>query len=177
MDVDDSRILAESLLAGPLPRRWRHVRGVARAAWRLAADSGLDRETLLTAAWLHDIGYAPAIADTGFHPLDGARYLRRLGWPDAVCVLVAHHTGARVEARAHGLDARLDAEFSDTSTPERDALWVADATTGPCGQPMSIDERIVEIAARYGTADPVALAINASRGELRAAAERLARAH
>jgi hypothetical protein len=32
----------------------------------------------VAAAWLHDIGYAPAIAEsgTGFHPLDGARYLR-----------------------------------------------------------------------------------------------------
>ena len=31
---------------------------------------------MTAAAWLHDIGYAPAVDDTGFHPLDGARYLR-----------------------------------------------------------------------------------------------------
>jgi len=31
------------------------------------------------AAYLHDIGYAEPLVDTGFHPLDGAVYLRGLG--------------------------------------------------------------------------------------------------
>lgn len=35
-----------------------------------------DRAVLITAAWLHDIGYSPDIQYTGFHPLDGGR-LRR----------------------------------------------------------------------------------------------------
>ncbi|WP_406239339.1 hypothetical protein [Nocardia sp. NBC_01009] len=30
----------------------------------------------MTAAWLHDIGYAPDIARIGFHPVDGAEFLR-----------------------------------------------------------------------------------------------------
>jgi HD superfamily phosphodiesterase len=33
-------------------------------------------DLLEAAAWLHDIGYSPEIAVSGFHPLDGARYLR-----------------------------------------------------------------------------------------------------
>ncbi|MFF0177015.1 DNA methyltransferase family protein [Micromonospora profundi] len=32
------------------------------------------------AAWLHDIGYAPEIVDTGFHALDGGRWLLREGF-------------------------------------------------------------------------------------------------
>jgi len=44
---------------------------------------GLD-DTLVCADWLHDIGYAPALVATGFHPLDGARFLEsvglRVGW-------------------------------------------------------------------------------------------------
>ena len=36
-------------------------------------------DDLVAAAWLHDIGYAPELVETGFHPLDGARYLRREG--------------------------------------------------------------------------------------------------
>lgn len=32
-----------------------------------------ERATLVVAAWLHDIGYAPEIGHTLFHPLDGAR--------------------------------------------------------------------------------------------------------
>ncbi|WP_323098242.1 hypothetical protein [Intrasporangium sp. YIM S08009] len=31
------------------------------------------------AAWLHDVGYAPSVAQTEFHPLDGARFLQKYG--------------------------------------------------------------------------------------------------
>ena len=36
-------------------------------------------EVLTQAAVLHDVGYAPDVAITGFHPLDGARHLSRSG--------------------------------------------------------------------------------------------------
>ena len=41
-------------------------------------------EELIAAAWLHDIGYGSLLRDTGFHPIDGAQYLRRKGWPKPV---------------------------------------------------------------------------------------------
>jgi hypothetical protein len=70
---------AEGLL-GPLGDRWAHVQAVAEQASRIAtavlpAD---ERETLVAAVWLHDIGYAPALATTGLHTLDGARHLEAL---------------------------------------------------------------------------------------------------
>jgi hypothetical protein len=46
------------------------------AAWSLTAVLGADTDLLEAAAWLHDIGYAPGLAVTGLHALDGARYLR-----------------------------------------------------------------------------------------------------
>jgi HD superfamily phosphodiesterase len=56
------------------------------------------------AAWLHDIGYAPGLAVTGLHALDGARYLRDAQHADAMlCRLVAHHSWAIIEARERGL--------------------------------------------------------------------------
>ena len=64
------------------------------------------------AAWLHDIGYASPLVDSGFHPLDGARYLRRIGFGDRLLwTLVAHHTCALVEAEERGLADILAAEF------------------------------------------------------------------
>jgi len=76
--VEDAAVLAGTWLAGALPQRWRHVQSVARrAGW--AADRLSLPEDLVAAAWLHDIGYAPGLAVTGFHPLDGARFLRRAG--------------------------------------------------------------------------------------------------
>ncbi|MFI9342362.1 HD domain-containing protein [Streptomyces sp. NPDC052773] len=73
--------LAESLLP-PLGNRWLHTQAVAaRAREASAAVSEADRDLLVAAAWLHDIGYAPELRDTGFHPLDGARHLESLGAP------------------------------------------------------------------------------------------------
>src|SRR5512142_548163 len=67
-----AREMARGLLAEALPRRWAHVQGVAGKAERVAASLTLG-DALAVAAWLHDVGYAPSVADTGFHPLDGAR--------------------------------------------------------------------------------------------------------
>ena len=68
--------LARTLLERALPRRWAHVQGVAARARGLAPTLGADAELLEAAAWLHDIGYLPELAQTGMHGLDGARYLR-----------------------------------------------------------------------------------------------------
>lgn len=163
--------LANAYLAEPLPRRWRHVQAMAAEATRLAVAMDLDT-TLVCAAWLHDIGYAPAIIDTGFHPLDGARYLRRTGWADAVCTLVANHSCAGVEAVERGLGDDLSREFRDEPSVERDALWTADATTGPDGQRMTLEERVREVEQRYGTDDLVARCMRHVRPELQAAITR-----
>ena len=96
--------LARALLQEPLPRRWAHVQGVATRARSLAPVLGADADLLEAAAWLHDIGYAPALAVTGLHALDGARYLRDARHADAMlCRLVAHHSYAIIEAGERGL--------------------------------------------------------------------------
>ena len=82
MTGDVVQELAESKLAEALPRRWQHVQAVAaQAAW-LAVIPSVAGDALVAAAWLHDIGYAPDLVDVGFHPIDGARFLRKLGADD-----------------------------------------------------------------------------------------------
>jgi putative nucleotidyltransferase with HDIG domain len=93
IDVEAVAALAETRLAQVLPRRWRHVRAVAQRARSVATTLSLP-DDLLAAAWLHDIGYAPELAETGFHPLDGARFLRRAGVDGQVVSLVAYHSCA-----------------------------------------------------------------------------------
>ena len=108
--VSEAREMARSVLAEALPRRWEHVQGVAGKAERVSAEIALDGEVLVSAAWLHDIGYAPAVLGTGFHPLDGARYLAGLGAPERVVNLVARHSNAILEAELRGLGDLLDLE-------------------------------------------------------------------
>jgi hypothetical protein len=76
--------LARALLQEPLPRRWAHSQGVAARARSLAPVLGADADLLEAAAWRHDIGYAPALALTGLHQLDGARHLRDAQHADAL---------------------------------------------------------------------------------------------
>ena len=102
--------LLESMLAEALPRRWRHVRSVARRARWVAKKLSLS-DDLVAAAWLHDIGTPRSWSRQGFHPLDGARYLRRFGVDDQVVSLVAYHSCAQIEAEVRGLGADLASEF------------------------------------------------------------------
>jgi HD superfamily phosphodiesterase len=100
--------LAESLL-GSLHPRWAHVQAVTRLAEVVAPAFDWDPDVLVSAAALHDIGYATELARTGFHPLDGARCLREQGHEE-LAVLVAHHSGARHEAALRGF-REFDSEF------------------------------------------------------------------
>jgi putative nucleotidyltransferase with HDIG domain len=158
---------ARTLLESALPRRWAHSQGVAAQARRLAPILGADTDLLTAAAWLHDIGYAPVVHDTGFHPLDGARYLRDVERTDnQLCRLVANHSGAMVEATEHGLADELAREFEPVRRDLADALSYCDMTTGPDGQHMSIEQRLAEIHARYGPGHYVSRAITRSTPHL-----------
>ncbi|MGL5830164.1 MAG: HD domain-containing protein [Angustibacter sp.] len=150
-----ARSVAERFMPA-LGRRWDHVRAVAARAADLPFEA-VDREVLVAAAYVHDIGYASALAVTGFHPLDGARFLRAEG-RDELAVLVAHHSNARGEAALRGMNEYED-EFPYGATLLDDALTICDMTTSPDGHPISLDERIVEIVDRYGADHVTARAI------------------
>jgi hypothetical protein len=148
--------LAEQLLAEPLPRRWAHSQGVGHKAESIAHIVGGDADVLISAAWLHDIGYAPKLVTTGLHSLDGARHLRYVQHADPrVCALVAYHSCAQIEARNRGLYDQLAAEFEPVDGLLMDALIYCDMTTTPDGEPADVEKRLSEILSRYGTGDVV----------------------
>lgn len=172
--LQDSMALAEDLLAS-LRDRWVHVKAVAAVAEGLAVELNLDRNVLGAAALLHDVGYAPKVRTTGFHPLDGARYLDARGVSREVATLVANHSCAIREAKLRGLDEALLNEFPPLDTELADALCFADMTTGPQGQPMRVGERLAEIRSRYGPNDLVARFVTAAEPELTATVVRVER--
>lgn len=166
--------LAESLLSDDLPRRWAHSQGVARRARSLSLVLGPDVELLEAAAVLHDIGYSPRISDTGFHPLDGARFLRRVEKVDERIVrLVAHHSCALLEAEERGLRDELDSEFPMEEPGLVDALIYCDMTTTPDGTSTTTPARIAEIVGRYGPDSIVGRFIRRAEPEIHAAAQRV----
>jgi HD superfamily phosphodiesterase len=173
--VDLSVRTARDLLEEPLPLRWAHVRGVvSRAAEAVSLFNEEESCLLLSAAVLHDIGYAPPLVDTGFHALDGARYLRELNFPERLVALVAHHSCAYKEAEVRSLTAELS-EWEDEETALRDCLWWADMTTKPDGGVTNVYERIEEIQKRYGPEDLVTFVVRQAKPELLTAVERTER--
>jgi putative nucleotidyltransferase with HDIG domain len=166
--------IARRHLQMALPRRWLHVDGVARKAASLAnmLFAGAEADVLKAAAWLHDLGYAPDVRDTGFHPLDGAVWLRKAGFDDRVSALVAYHACADIEAEERGFADKLKI-FPRESSLVADALLYADMRTGPDGQDFSVDARIDEIVARYGEGHSVARFIERARPAILEAAQRV----
>jgi hypothetical protein len=155
---------ASRLLSG-MGNRWRHVQAVAaraHEAGRVLNED--DRAALIAAAWLHDVGYVPSLTITGFHPLDGARYVRGLA-EERIAGLVAHHSGAHVEAELRGLRAEL-AEFPDERSETTAALTYCDMLTGPAGEPVSLEERIADVERRYGADHVVPRSLRLAQPEL-----------
>ena len=138
-------------LAALTDDRRAHSLAVGRKAEAAAAGiAPALRADLTAAAVLHDIGYGHV--ETGFHPLDGARFLARAGFSPVVCNLVVHHSASTYEAEERRIDLVVYADFAvDQDLSEaHGVLWWADMTTGPQGQDVTVEDRLEEICMRYG---------------------------
>lgn len=170
MDLIAAQILAYETV-GRLEPRWQHVSAVGRRAEALAENHLLVNQTLVVAAWLHDVGYGYGLRRTGHHAIDGALYLLAQGCPRDVLGLVAYHTGATAEAFERGLTEDLDA-FQKPNSQALDILTMIDLSVGPDGSSVLDNDRISEILKRYSDEDPVHRAVTRSRPELLASSGR-----
>ncbi len=145
---EEARLLARNMLAGE-GTRWPHVRTAGFVATRLATLFDDDEAALLlAAATLHDIGYAIQIAQTGFHPLDGALFLQSEGLPDRLAALVAHHSQAALTAPLRGVPD-LAEQFPQEQSLLADALVYADMHAAPDGRIVGTEWRLTDIARRH----------------------------
>ena len=139
------RRYARDAPAGAPPRRWAHVQGVAARACSLAPVLGADAELLQAAAWLHDIGYAPDLAVTGLHALDGARYLRDVHHATPCCPTGRPSLLRHLRSRRNA-DSPTSSAWS-SSLPARtfQRFDLLDMTTNPDGELVPVDRRLAEI--------------------------------
>ncbi|MEI6361429.1 MAG: HD domain-containing protein [Actinomycetes bacterium] len=167
--LHDAEALARRLL-GEDSDRLAHSRYAAGIA-ELAADalSVPDPESLVAAAWLHDIGHAPHISRTGFHPLDGALHLAAEGWPDRTVLLVAHHAHAAILAPYFGVDHQL-AVLDHVPGIAEDVLTYADMRSGPTGMGASPARRVSGLRGFQGGSASIPKAIHEERYRLLLAA-------
>lgn len=152
-------------LLEPLGSRWRHTIGVAERAQEICGVlERPDADVLVATAYLHDVGYAPELSRTGFHPLDGARFVQACG-EARVAGLVAYHCSANAEAAERGLLDKL-LEFEDERSLLSRALTYCDLRTDRDGRPVGAEGRLAEIRERYAPATPQARALERSRTRL-----------
>ena len=114
----------------------------------------LDEQRMLTlelAALVHDIGRAIDPDDTEPHAFVGARYLDSLGL-SAVAALVAHHSGAKLEAVEREM-IHLDL-WPEVDQELRALLDYADRTVNGQGESVSLSQRRDDIVARRGADSP-----------------------
>jgi hypothetical protein len=129
-------------------------------------------DVLLAAGYLHDVGYAPDLAQLGFHPLDGARFVRDAGrerLAGAGCsppCVGRGGRGARLRGRA---GARFPAEASIVAR----ALTYCDLTTGPDGEKVGVSARLVELGERRGEDDPTVRAVRREAARLSAVVDEM----
>ncbi len=166
VEVAQARALARHLLADELPRRWDHVQGVAARA-ELFADNLPGWRILVAAAYLHDIGYASPLVDTRLHQIDGARFLRRQGWDEAVVNLVAHHSGARARAEIAGLGQIYADEFPRDDRLPHAQLHFCDLTISLDGEPTTVERRLANMRQRHGHNPDVMQFLDDHEDELR----------
>lgn len=111
-----------------LPARWAHVRAVGELAEDLVRD-GVIEPQLAAAAWLHDIGYAPDLAATGFHPPRRREVPQRAGSPDRGGRVVE---GAIVRTLLLQMELAADAwarRIAEEADPQEYAQWRCQAAT------------------------------------------------
>jgi hypothetical protein len=167
-----ARFLAESLLS-TVGTRLQHTRtAVGHATDARALIDEPWRSALVPAMWLHDIGYHPALVQSGFHPLDGARFLQASGWAAEICQLVAWHTAAGIEAQLRGVLPQLR-NFPQPPLLAVEALAWADLTSSPSGERVGAGQRLAEILVRYPEGSVVHRSVTAARSDLLEAARRV----
>lgn len=116
--------------------RWQHILGVARKCKEYAAkfkpnDSKFS-EDMFVLGMLHDMGYE-FMESNASHAAVGGEILKRNNYQ------------YWSEVSQHG------DETVDNMSDELFILNCADMSTGPSGEDFSFDERLKEIASRFGT--------------------------
>jgi len=140
--------------------RAAHILKMRDLAKQIPSLSDKIRQNLVLAVLWHDLGYHPALVQTGFHATDGANLLREAGNSE-LAAIVACHSNAPEEAAQRKLPIPPVVR-SDVA----DLLSYIDMHVAQGGHVVSYEDRLADICTRYGEGSAVSLACGRSQQRL-----------
>lgn len=150
LDSEQAEVFVQEHFAS-FPSRLRHILVVSELTRQTTRDINelnpsivLDENLAYCSALLHDVGYLEPLAVTGFHPLDGYNYLSRVGYL-TIAKIVIEHSSSREEANLLGLVLPAG---TDNLIAKVLSSWDMRVKQG--GAIVTYDERLHDIAERYG---------------------------
>ena len=152
-------------------RRLQHIEVIAAQVRRCAEQlrsnlpgCSIDPDMAYCAALLHDVGYVPDLRVSGFHPKDGADFLRSRGFGDLAELIEGH--GCSPE------EAALLGHPAVTPAPHLIAKLITywDMRVKQGGAIVTYSERLQDILFRYGESSVVGRANLAAQSRLEAIA-------
>ena len=163
LDLRDAQALREFITSSfsNSPNRRDHILAVSdycREVGDLVSENhpelGCDSDLTERAGLVHDIGYLPEVQsfvrsskvykDTGWHPIDGANFLRLRGEQELAQYIEGHGNSLEVAVAEH-----LPL-FEPSGHIIAKIVTFCDSQTGPTGERISYSERLKDIAARHG---------------------------
>ncbi|MET8765112.1 hypothetical protein [Lentzea sp. NPDC004782] len=167
--------LAEAILCKNHSHHWEYTKLVVHRAEVLGPILLPEDEAdvLSAAAWLHRVGAAVELQETGFVPLDSARYIASMTtFPRRVVALVAHQSSAATKAVERGLSAEMTC-YADEETLTRDALWHCVTPVLPANLELAHRARQEASTEFLGKDHPIALAHEEGQTRIREASSRV----
>ncbi len=135
--------------------RIAHVLEIARrvrSSGELLGLKPFELDLAECAALLHDIGYWKPIALTGFHPIDGARFLEQQQESELAKLIVGHSCSPE-EGELSGFPG---IKQDDSLVAKLITYWDVQVKQG--GYVVSYEERLAEIINRYGDTSIIGIA-------------------
>lgn len=176
-DTNRLRSLIESGFSDSTNRR-DHILAVADFAREVATaihqkhpGLAVDIDEIERAALLHDIGYLPAVKEylckytellpTGWHPVDGAYFLRSRG-EERLADLIEGHGNSLEVAKLQHL-----ATFTISTDLAAMIITFCDCQTDPTGKRVDYESRLEEIKLRKGASSVEVLAHEQAKPRIR----------
>lgn len=115
-----------------------------------------EKNHLIQASLLHDLGYSDRLNKVDFHPVDGFNYLKESGFDDTVYKLVLYHSYSDVlcmQTRPSLYHYYIENTLTSKEKELLDILSLSDFTSDVEGTPVSLRERLEGILERHGNSD------------------------